>query len=115
MEAVAEMMTPDAKNRDMMFVPARGGLGENVKNQANTICAHMAEKKLPVLTNCCLFQGSCQKVLTLPLLKSRPSKKCFKRLNRPRCLFMVLVKQKTMAMRRNTPAEDLKRLMSMTQ
>lgn len=43
-EAVAEMMTPDSKNRELLFVPARGGLGEDVKNQANTICAHMAEK-----------------------------------------------------------------------
>ncbi len=42
--AVAEMMTADFKNRDMLFVPARGGLGEHVENQANTICAKMAEK-----------------------------------------------------------------------
>ncbi|MBD1383528.1 sugar-binding transcriptional regulator [Metabacillus arenae] len=42
--AVAEMMSPDSKNRELLFVPARGGLGENVKNQANTICAKMAER-----------------------------------------------------------------------
>lgn len=42
--SVAEMMTPDSKNREMLFVPARGGLGENVENQANTICAKMAER-----------------------------------------------------------------------
>jgi central glycolytic genes regulator len=42
--AVAEMMTPDSKQSDILFVPARGGLGENVENQANTICAKMAEK-----------------------------------------------------------------------
>ncbi|WP_110112473.1 sugar-binding domain-containing protein [Bacillus sp. CGMCC 1.16541] len=41
--AVADMMTPDPKQRDVLFVPARGGLGENVQNQANTICAKMAE------------------------------------------------------------------------
>ncbi|BDG37418.1 sugar-binding transcriptional regulator [Saccharococcus caldoxylosilyticus] len=46
MAAVAEMMTPDAKLNDLLFVPARGGLGENVENQANTICAKMAEKAL---------------------------------------------------------------------
>ncbi|MGD6817190.1 sugar-binding transcriptional regulator [Metabacillus sp. 84] len=43
--AVAEMMTPDS-NRDLLFVPARGGLGENVENQANTICAKMAERAM---------------------------------------------------------------------
>jgi central glycolytic genes regulator len=41
---VAEMMTPDSKGRSILFVPARGGLGERVENQANTICAKMAEK-----------------------------------------------------------------------
>ncbi len=41
---VAEMMTPDFKNKELTFVPARGGLGEEVENQANTICAKMAEK-----------------------------------------------------------------------
>lgn len=44
--AVAEMMTPDSKHPDVLFVPARGGLGENVQNQANTICAKMAEKSM---------------------------------------------------------------------
>ncbi|MTH53797.1 hypothetical protein GKZ89_10310 [Bacillus mangrovi] len=43
--AVAEMMTPDP-NRNLLFVPARGGLGENVQNQANTICAKMAERAM---------------------------------------------------------------------
>ncbi|MDT2044975.1 hypothetical protein CHN50_08600 [Priestia aryabhattai] len=44
--AVANMMTPDIKHPDVLFVPARGGLGENVQNQANTICAKMAEKSM---------------------------------------------------------------------
>ncbi|MCM3618845.1 hypothetical protein M3936_14750 [Sutcliffiella horikoshii] len=42
--SVAEMMKPDTKNRNLLFVPARGGLGEKVQNQSNTICATMAEK-----------------------------------------------------------------------
>ncbi|WP_044892993.1 sugar-binding transcriptional regulator [Bacillus alveayuensis] len=44
--AVAEMMTPELKPLDLLFVPARGGLGEDVKNQANTICARMSEKAM---------------------------------------------------------------------
>jgi central glycolytic genes regulator len=43
MAAVAEMLTPDMADRDWLFVPARGGIGEDVKNQANTICAKMAD------------------------------------------------------------------------
>ncbi|KGX92898.1 central glycolytic genes regulator [Pontibacillus halophilus JSM 076056 = DSM 19796] len=44
MAAVAEMMTPLDTAWDCMFLPARGGLGEHVENQANTICAEMAKK-----------------------------------------------------------------------
>lgn len=44
--AVAEMMTPDGEMLETLFVPARGGLGEQVENQANTICATMARKAL---------------------------------------------------------------------
>lgn len=43
MAAVAEMLTPDFSEKDLLFVPARGGIGEDVKNQANTICAIMAD------------------------------------------------------------------------
>ncbi|MFC7064085.1 sugar-binding transcriptional regulator [Halobacillus seohaensis] len=42
--AVANMMTPLQGAKRCMFVPARGGLGERVENQANTICAEMAKK-----------------------------------------------------------------------
>ncbi len=42
--AVAEMMTPDKKTSGVVFVPARGGLGEQVENQANTISAKLANQ-----------------------------------------------------------------------
>jgi central glycolytic genes regulator len=44
MAAVANMTRPLKKERHPLFVSARGGLGERVENQANTICAKMAEK-----------------------------------------------------------------------
>lgn len=43
MAAVAEMLTPEL-SKDIVFVPARGGIGEDVQNQANNICAKMAER-----------------------------------------------------------------------
>lgn len=45
MAAVADRLTPEflAKDQECLFVPARGGIGEDVKNQANTICATMAD------------------------------------------------------------------------
>lgn len=43
--AVADMMHSSKKMpSDLLFVSARGGLGEQAENQANTICAKMAEK-----------------------------------------------------------------------
>lgn len=42
MAAVADMLTPDIGS-NLLFVPARGGIGEDVHNQANTICAKMAK------------------------------------------------------------------------
>ncbi len=44
--AVAEMMTSDSEMKETLFVPARGGLGEQVENQANTICATIAQKAM---------------------------------------------------------------------
>ncbi|RIW38972.1 sugar-binding transcriptional regulator [Bacillus salacetis] len=44
MAAVAEKLTPEFARHEVLFVPARGGIGEDVKNQANTICAKMAER-----------------------------------------------------------------------
>lgn len=41
---VAQMMQPRPKGKQILFVPARGGLGEQVENQANTICAQMARR-----------------------------------------------------------------------
>lgn len=42
--AIAEVLTPELISGDVLFVPARGGIGEDVKNQANTICSKMAEQ-----------------------------------------------------------------------
>ncbi|CAH0344777.1 sugar-binding domain-containing protein [Bacillus sp. CECT 9360] len=41
---VANMLTPALDGKDLVFVPARGGLGEDVHNQANMIVSKMAEK-----------------------------------------------------------------------
>ncbi|MBS4190368.1 hypothetical protein KHA94_09155 [Bacillus sp. FJAT-49705] len=44
MAAVANMLSPEFADYELQFVPARGGIGEDVKNQANTICATMADR-----------------------------------------------------------------------
>lgn len=42
--AIAEMLQSDQAFPDVTFLPARGGLGEQVHNQANLIVAEMASK-----------------------------------------------------------------------
>ncbi|UOQ87565.1 sugar-binding domain-containing protein [Gracilibacillus salinarum] len=44
MAEVANHMKPIEHASSCTFVPARGGLGEQVENQANSICAQMAKK-----------------------------------------------------------------------
>jgi central glycolytic genes regulator len=44
MAAVAEAMNPSPKFKSLLYLPARGGLGEEVENQANTICSKMAHR-----------------------------------------------------------------------
>ncbi|WP_067727151.1 sugar-binding transcriptional regulator [Oceanobacillus damuensis] len=44
MAAVAEVMSPLSKESDLMFVPARGGIGEKAENQASGIVAKMARQ-----------------------------------------------------------------------
>lgn len=44
MTELANQMKPLEHARNCTFVPARGGLGEQVEIQANTICAQMAKK-----------------------------------------------------------------------
>jgi central glycolytic genes regulator len=43
MAAVAEELTPELGNKELLFVPARGGIGEDVHNQANTISSIMSK------------------------------------------------------------------------
>lgn len=44
MNAVAEAFTEKLNKEDLLFVPARGGIGADIKDQANTICQKMANK-----------------------------------------------------------------------
>ena len=44
LSTVAEMMSPLEQSLDVTVVPARGGLGEKVEIQANTIAAEIADK-----------------------------------------------------------------------
>ncbi|TVP88098.1 MAG: hypothetical protein EA344_00970 [Alkalicoccus sp.] len=107
--AVAEMLVPDSDLKKSMFVPARGGLGEQVENQANTICATMARKAM----------GS-YRLLHVPdqlskeaydSLISEPSIQSILRLIHSATMVIHGIGDaRTMAERRNTPDEVMKKL-----
>jgi central glycolytic genes regulator len=42
MAAIAERLSPELTQKELLFVPARGGVGEDVQNQANAICSIMS-------------------------------------------------------------------------
>lgn len=111
MAAVAEMLTPEA-NKEILFVPARGGIGEDVKNQANTICAKMAEQA-----------KSKHRVLYVP---DQVSNEMYQTIMKEPAIHEVLTLIKsanivlhgignaiTMAERRNTTLEDVEKLKSL--
>jgi central glycolytic genes regulator len=109
MASVAEMMTPQFKNLDLLFVPARGGIGEDLQNQANGICAKMAERT-----------GSKHRVLYVP---DQVSKEMYQSMIKEPQIHEVLSLIKsanlvlhgigdaiTMAERRKTSMEDFQKL-----
>ena len=110
MAAVADMLTPDFGKKDLLFVPARGGIGEDVKNQANTVCAIMADN-----TN------SRNRVFYVP---DQVSSEVYKSFIKEPLIYEIwnLVKSAsmvlhgigdaiTMAERRNTSPEDLQKIL----
>lgn len=103
--AVADMMTPDSKNRDILFVPARGGLGETAENQANSICAKMAARAsgnyrlLHVPDQ--LSKDAYQSIIEEPSIKE-----LLTMMKSSSMVIHGIGDAKTMAERRRTPEED---------
>ncbi|ACJ34874.1 MULTISPECIES: sugar-binding transcriptional regulator [Anoxybacillus] len=107
--AVAEMMTPDVKYRDVLFVPARGGLGEDVTNQANTICARMAEKAMGhyrlLHVPDQLSAETYQSIIEEPAIKE-----VLELIKSSTVVIHGIGDAKTMAERRKTPPEEMKKI-----
>ncbi|WP_338449365.1 sugar-binding domain-containing protein [Niallia oryzisoli] len=109
MAAVADMMTPKSQEHDLLFVPARGGIGEDVKNQANTICSKMAEKT-----------GSKHRVLYVPdqvsdemyqsMIKEPEINEVLHLIKSANMVLHGIGDAITMAKRRKTSAEDIQKL-----
>ncbi|MRX72318.1 hypothetical protein GJU40_09155 [Bacillus lacus] len=104
--AVADMMTPDSRNREILFVPARGGLGENVQNQANTICAKMAEKAM-VNYRLLHVPDQLSKDAYTSIIEEPSIKELLRTIKSSSMVVHGIGDAITMAERRNTPKEDV--------
>ncbi|QQZ10374.1 sugar-binding transcriptional regulator [Heyndrickxia vini] len=107
MAAVADMLTFDfIGNTNTLFVPARGGIGEDVKNEANSICAKMAENT-----------GCKHRVLYVPdqvskevyesFVKEPIIKEVLSLIKKANMLLHGIGDANVMAKRRNTKEEDM--------
>lgn len=108
MAAVADMLTFDfIGNTNTLFVPARGGIGEDVKNEANSICAKMAENT-----------GCKHRVLYVPdqvskevydsFVKEPIIKEVLSLIKKANMVLHGIGDANVMAKRRNTKEEDMK-------
>ncbi|WP_043930310.1 sugar-binding transcriptional regulator [Bacillus sp. EB01] len=111
MSAVAEELGPDLSSEEIMFVPARGGIGEDVQNQANTITAIMAAKTngrhrvfyVPDQVSLDIYESFIKEPIVhevLGLIKSA------------RMVLHGIGDAKTMAERRKTQAADMEKILS---
>lgn len=109
MAMVADMLTSDFTENEIVFVPARGGIGEDVKNQANTICAKMAENT-----------GSKHRVLYVPdqvsrevyesIVKEPMIKEVLSLIKNANMVLHGIGEANTMAKRRKTKEEDMEKI-----
>lgn len=106
----AEAMTADfSGGKEIIFVPARGGLGENLLNQANSIVAKMAANT-----------GSKHKLLYAPdqisrethesILKEPAISEVLQLIKAPTIVLHGIGEAITMAKRRSTPEEEFQKI-----
>lgn len=106
---VAEMMVPLSHHQDILFVPARGGLGENVENQANTICAKMADRahgKYRLLH----VPDQLSKEAYESIIEEPSIKELLSIIRSAKMVVHGIGDAKTMAIRRKTPKEEIEKI-----
>lgn len=111
MAALAAAMPPIHTAENVMFVPARGGIGEQVENEANTICAAMAKRarsqyRLLYVPDP-IGEESYQTIIEEPSVKEVLSI-----INRSNVVIHGIGDAMTMAKRRRTPAPLVAKIQS---
>jgi len=111
MAAVAEEFVPDKIKRDVIFIPARGGLGRNVETQANSIAATFA-KKLGGTYRLLFVPDGLEKEALEYIIKNEDIKESLNLIDNMDMLIFGIGRADTMAKRRNLPPERVEELIS---
>lgn len=107
MAAVSKSLSPSLANeRNLLFVPARGGLGETMAIQANTICAEMAEHSGGLYRNLYVPEDISAKSVA-PLLQEPVVKSVLDLINHADVVIHSIGRARTMANRRNMTSSEI--------
>lgn len=108
--AVAEALTPDfGQGSNILFVPARGGIGADVKNQANTICERMAE--ISHSNHMVLYVPDQVSSSVYESFKQDPAiQEVLRKIKSANILIHGIGDALTMAKRRKTPPDDMEKI-----
>jgi len=107
--ALAEMLPESPGPRGVMVVPARGGLGEDVNDQANTIAAHVARKLRSQYRLLHLPDSLSEETLQI-LLKEERIKEVIGIINSAQVLVHGIGNAEEMARRRGASEEEIENL-----
>lgn len=107
--AIANHLTPEFGKKDLLFVPARGGIGADLKHQANMICSKMAERTGG--NHMVLYVPDQVSAETYQTFIHEPSiREVLAKIESADCLLHGIGDALTMAERRETSAETMEKL-----
>lgn len=109
MAALADEMPKDNKTRDLIIVPARGGLGLDVETQSNSIAAKLAQRMGASYRLLYVPDGLDDEALQI-LMKNEEVKESIKMINSMNTLIFGIGRADIMADRRNLPKEKIEKL-----
>ncbi len=111
MAVVAEEAIPDNKARDIIVIPARGGLGREVETQSNSIAAKLGQQLGGAYRLLYVPDGLEEEALEL-MLKNEEIRESVEMLNNMNTLIFGIGRADTMAKRRNLSEKRIEELIS---
>lgn len=111
MAAVAEEVTPDSRTRDIVAIPARGGLGREVETQSNSIAAKLGQQLGGSYRLLYVPDGLEEEALEL-MLKNEEIRESMDMINNMNTLIFGIGRADTMAKRRNLSKEKIDELIN---